>query len=274
METQALECGAVWGGTRTLDMDVRSEGLTASIYSKAHDGLDGGDVYYFSVCSSGLLTRIALGDVQGHGEAVSHLSGWLYDALYRRMNTLAGQKVLSDLNPRVHGMGFKAITTMVVAGYYAKEAKLYFAYAGHPPMLVWRQSDPVWRPLEIESTGAVSDLPLGVFPKMSYQQGSVPLAPGDRIVLCTDGVLECENAEGEELGVAGLAVILNQTTADDLAVLKTNLLQKLDERSNHAPLGDDVTFLFAQMSGGKELPRGFLSRMLLPSSRSQRHEEG
>lgn len=263
MESHALQCGAVWGGTRSLDMDVSSDGLKASVYSQAHDGLNGGDVYYFSVCSRGLLTRIVLGDVQGHGEQVSHLSSWLYDTLLRRMNTSSGNKVLRDLNPRVCDKGFRAITTMVVAGYHSKKAKLYFAYAGHPPMLVWRTVDPVWRPLEIEEppTGP-SDLPLGILEATSYRQGSAPLEKGDRILLCTDGVLEAENEAGEELGVAGLADVMNAGPLGGLASLKSYLLEALRLRANGRPLSDDVTFMFVEMTTG-ELGHGrFTSRML------------
>lgn len=263
VETHALQCGSVWGGTRSLDMDVSSDGLKASVYSQAYDGLNGGDVYYFSVCSRGLLTRIALGDVQGHGEEVAHLSAWLYDSLLRRMNTSSGNKVLHDLNPRVCDKGFKAITTMVVAGYHSRRAKLYFAYAGHPPLLVWRAADPVWRPLEIEEPPkGPSDLPLGILAATSYRQGAASLEKGDRILLCTDGVLENENDSGEALGVAGLAELINAGPQAGLAGLKAYLLDALRRRASGKPLDDDVTFMFVEMTTGEVRQGRLTSRML------------
>ena len=51
------------------------------MYAGASDGVRGGDIYYFSVCESGTITRIALADVVGHGNDVSEMSQWMYHAL-------------------------------------------------------------------------------------------------------------------------------------------------------------------------------------------------
>ncbi|MEO8029168.1 MAG: serine/threonine-protein phosphatase, partial [Bryobacteraceae bacterium] len=107
---QQIRCAEIWGGVSVVDLDVCTNGLTASILSTASGGKKGGDIYYFSVCSSDKLTRIAIADLRGHGEQVSHLSEWLYQSLEQRMNTLDGAGVLSDLNGLVHAHGFEAIT--------------------------------------------------------------------------------------------------------------------------------------------------------------------
>jgi sigma-B regulation protein RsbU (phosphoserine phosphatase) len=179
------------------------------------------------------------------------------------MNTSSGNKVLHDLNPRVCDKGFKAITTMVVAGYHSRRAKLYFAYAGHPPLLVWRAADPVWRPLEIEEPPkGPSDLPLGILAATSYRQGAASLEKGDRILLCTDGVLENENDSGEALGVAGLAELINAGPQAGLAGLKAYLLDALRRRASGKPLDDDVTFMFVEMTTGEVRQGRLTSRML------------
>ena len=60
-----IRCAEIWGGVHNCDEDILTSGITASLYSAAADGGRGGDIYYLSVCSSDLLTRIAIADVVG-----------------------------------------------------------------------------------------------------------------------------------------------------------------------------------------------------------------
>src|ERR1041384_444919 len=98
VDMHRIRCSEVWGGIQDVELDVATSGLTVSLYSAACDGGKGGDVYYFSVCGSDKLTRIAVADVAGHGEAVSHMSQWLYDAPVGRINSFQGKAILPDLN--------------------------------------------------------------------------------------------------------------------------------------------------------------------------------
>ena len=141
VSTQApfrIKCAEIWGGILAIDTEMITAGLSASIFSTAHDGDRGGDMYYASVCKWDYLTRLAIADLRGHGGQASRLSAWVYDSMQKRMNTTSGHKILSDLNAEVKSRGFEAITTAVVVGYHATKRKLYFSYAGHPPAYVQR----------------------------------------------------------------------------------------------------------------------------------------
>src|SRR5579863_10302204 len=149
-EPVRIKCAEIWGGILAIDTEVSTPGLSASIFSTAHDGDRGGDMYYVSVCKWDYLTRIALADLRGHGGQVSRLSAWVYDSMQKRMNTTPGNKILWDLNGEVKTRGFSAITTAVVVGYHSGQQKLYFSYAGHPPAYVQHQGGD-WQPLPLES---------------------------------------------------------------------------------------------------------------------------
>ena len=78
---------------------------------------------------------------------------------------------------------------------------LRYANAGHPV------------PLLIHADGGRSRLTaggpcVGVVADAAYEEGRVPLEPGDRLVLFTDGVAEARSAGGEELGERRLAARL------------------------------------------------------------------
>ena len=68
---------------------------------------------------------------------------------------------------------------------------LSYSVAGHNPPILMRRSGEVVR---LTTGGMV----LGVFPETAYQEDSVPLCSGDRLVLFTDGITEARNSDGDE----------------------------------------------------------------------------
>ncbi len=215
--TYTLHCSEIWGGNHNVDCDVCTKGITASIYSSASDGSQGGDIYYFTVCSNQFLTRIILADLRGHGEQVSQLSNWIYEAMRAGMETLDGAGILKSLNQTLHERGFQAITTAVVAAFYTVTAKLYLSYAGHPPALLRKRDGQCWRPLPIASAHDKANLPLGVFEQTDYDQESMSLQPGDRIAIYTDGITECFSETDEEFGEERLCALLENSSNEEIS---------------------------------------------------------
>ena len=81
-----LECQGIWAGIRNRDIEVTAGKVIGSIYSAACcDGGKGGDIYYFGVCKGDVISRLAIADVAGHGEAVSEISQCVYDVLNDHM---------------------------------------------------------------------------------------------------------------------------------------------------------------------------------------------
>ncbi len=85
-ETGPLVCTEIWGGNRRIERLVELPGLCAWVSSAPFEGSVGGDVYYFSRCSQGLLTRVALADVSGHGERVQRLGEQLRGLMHEHVN--------------------------------------------------------------------------------------------------------------------------------------------------------------------------------------------
>jgi sigma-B regulation protein RsbU (phosphoserine phosphatase) len=190
-----IGCSEIWGGIQGEDLDVRTSGLVASLHSSAAVGAKGGDIYYISVCSNDSLTRIAIVDVTGHGDDVSHISQWLYQVLRTKMNSLEGHDVLADLNALVNKKGYKAMSTAAVVAFYRANSTLYFSYAGHPPILAYSRTDKRWEAVTLEKQEKPANLPLGAFPKVPYYQECRKAISGDRLFLYTDGVTEAPNSK-------------------------------------------------------------------------------
>jgi len=247
MDTHRIGCSEIWGGVRSIDLDVCTGGLTASVYSRACDGDAGGDIYYLSVCSSDRLTRIALADVRGHGGQVSQISSWIYDSLKLKMNTLDGAGVLADLNNQIYRHGLEAMTTASVVGYYITESRLYFSYAGHSPALLWRRAEKKWELLPLSRTGGTANMVLGVLPSACFDQEHTPFASGDRFILYTDGVTECPDKNGDEFGLHRMADALEQADGDSLRNIKSSVVEALRRHAAPEQSHDDITFMIAEI---------------------------
>jgi len=243
----AIRHNEVWGGIRSDDLQASTSGVVASLYSRACEGGKGGDLYYFSLSASDMLTRIAVADVSGHGPTVTDVSQWIYDSLAARMNSAEGNEVLADLNRLAAERGYKALTTAVVVTFYRPDSHLYFAYAGHPPAYVRRRSDDRWRPVTLVEGDDPANLPLGVDPDVRYDQQRIPLARGDRLFLYTDGVVEAPDADGQILGASRLAAVLDAGSAGTPRDVKDAVLAAIHEHTGGSMTHDDVTFMVVEV---------------------------
>jgi len=81
----------------------------------------------------------------------------------------------------------------------------------------------------------VSNLPVGLIPDAAYECGSGRLAPGDRLILVTDGVTEAENSTGEFFDNPRLEdVACNSCDMEDI-------FAAISEFRGTTPLTDDCT---------------------------------
>src|SRR5215470_13786358 len=170
-----LVCSEVWGGNRPIHCPVDLPGVRGILFSQPAEGGRGGDVHYLSVCGSGILARMCVADVVGHGETVARISGELHAELRRLMNWPDERRVFRGLNRRLHKIGIDAMTTAAAVSYYPPRRKLSVSYAGHPPAWFYRKAEQRWRLLRVERDGRSDgfvDGPLAIDPDASYTRTS------------------------------------------------------------------------------------------------------
>ena len=112
--------------------------------------------------------------------------------------------------------------------------KLRYTNAGHNPPLVLRGSGEMeW----LDGGGPM----VGFLPAPDYDECDVELAPGDLIVLFTDGVTEVMNPEGEMLDEEGLAEIVQQLRGGTARELLDGIFDAVDRHAGQPSDADDVT---------------------------------
>jgi len=257
-----LICSEVWGGNHSMASDIRLPGLTGTIFSSPCSGEAGGDVYYLSACSAGLVARLALADVVGHGEAVSQMSEWMYDSLRRNMNRPDPSRIFEDVNRRALAKGIGAMTTAVCLTYYSLRSTLYFCYAGHHSALIYRKSEKRWRRLDISESGRrlPRNLPLAVDGSVRFDVNTAKIEAGDRILIYSDGLTEAPNRNGGQFGEPRLCRILESHADESCHSLGEMLLTNLRRFTGRCGWPeahfdhDDVTFVLLEATPP---PRGF-----------------
>jgi phosphoserine phosphatase RsbU/P len=209
-----------------------------------------GDVHYVSVCPSCIVSRIALADVSGHGQAVVALGNTLRDLMRRYLEAVEQVSLMRDLNRAVQeSLDEVHYATMVAVGWHNRRRLLVLTNAGHPPPLWYSRTTNEWRWFETQRTTGQTrpaGLPLGLLPDISYDRRVVKAPVGDLLVLYSDGVSEATNPAGAELGRDGLMEIARQLTLSSAEDVGTELTSALNHFRGGAASADDETIIVLQ----------------------------
>lgn len=259
MDTRELICTEVWGGNGNIATDLVIPGLKGFLYSQSSEGHKGGDVYYATACSGGLVSRMYLADVTGHGEPVVQVSHWLHDILRDTIDYKEPSRVFDSLNRRVHAFGLEALTTAASLTFNGMDRTLTVCYAGHPPVLTCTPGENAWRPVEIPAAQTDSlqawNLPLGVTEDAPYVNGRVPLEDGTRIFVYSDGVTETPGPSGELFGLNRLLDVLKAGNGSPVDAAATAVAAAVAEHAGSSNLThDDVTFALLEVSPRRNAP--------------------
>ncbi|MER5750912.1 SpoIIE family protein phosphatase [Streptomyces sp. NPDC002088] len=201
-------------------------------------GRVGGD-WFDSVKLPGARTALVVGDVMGHGLNSAAMMGQLRTAVQTMAALdLPPAQLLRNLDDLAQRLGDTYLATCLYAVYDPIASELHLANAGHIPPVLVRAEDGRSELLELP-TGA----PIGVG-GVPFEAVRVRVEPGDRLVMCTDGLVEMR---GEDIGV-GLATLC-ESAAHPAAAMDDacdTIIRALNTRGGRK---DDVALLMARLNG-------------------------
>ncbi|WP_314412292.1 ATP-binding SpoIIE family protein phosphatase [Streptomyces kroppenstedtii] len=201
-------------------------------------GRVGGD-WFDSVKLPGSRTALVVGDVMGHGLNSAAMMGQLRTAVQTMAALdLPPAQLLRNLDDLAQRLGEHYLATCLYAIYDPIASELEIANAGHIPPVVVRAENGRSDLLDLP-TGA----PIGVG-GVPFESVRVRVAPGDRLVMCTDGLVE---VRGEDIGV-GLATLCESAAhpAASMDAACDTIIRALNTRGGRK---DDVALLLARLNG-------------------------
>jgi sigma-B regulation protein RsbU (phosphoserine phosphatase) len=213
-----------------------------------------GDVFNFFSIGTGSVGFYLL-DVSGHGIPAAMLSVTLSKMLTTRPEASSPliepgrtgssyairppHEALSEVNERFQDQG-DMYFTMVYGVLDKASGILRLAQAGHPAPILLRGDN------SIESLGD-GGFPLGMLPDRSFDALEYQVEKGDRLILCSDGVLECTNSAGEEFGQQRFIDLLSRHRHSTLDSLLKSLQSTMHQWAGSSEFADDVTLLALEL---------------------------
>jgi sigma-B regulation protein RsbU (phosphoserine phosphatase) len=200
----------------------------------------GGDFHDFLSPESNTLV-VALGDVSGKGVPAALYSVFAGELVrgrtFRRRyvperSTPSG--VLTSMNTILHQRQLEEYyCTLIYAVFDFKRRTVTLSNSGVPYPVHCTED----RCGLLELPG----VPLGSFFGSTYDELTVPIAPNDVFVFCSDGVSEAMNARGEEFTSARLIEVVKSARAQTAKEIVQAVVSAVEQWRSGAPPNDDMT---------------------------------
>ncbi len=189
-------------------------------------------------------------DVSGHGVSsalmTARLAGYLSSvapdqniALYKTDSggfavrppaetvAILNQIILDELETELY-------FTMVLADVDLDSGRVTLVQAGHPHPALQRADGTV----ELVGKGG---LPVGLIPGAEYEQTDIEMVAGDRLMIYSDGVVECADPDGNLLDDDGLRQILTDLRQTRGLACLESVIWKLSAFAHDQEFSDDVS---------------------------------
>jgi serine phosphatase RsbU (regulator of sigma subunit) len=194
----------------------------------------GGDYYDHRMSPEGPLT-LTIGDATGHGARAGTMVTVVKSLFAGRIDGCGLSEFLDEGNRTIREMGLERMAmALTVARLDARQLEL--ASAGMPPALVYRASSGIVDELQCEAP------PLGSLP-YAYRSLRTDLAPGDVILMMTDGFPELENSSGEPLGYEALGELFRGSATQQPSRILEAFADEAERWTEGQPPSDDMTFV-------------------------------
>jgi sigma-B regulation protein RsbU (phosphoserine phosphatase) len=206
-------------------------------------GLYALDVSGHGIASALLTARLAAclsGTTPGHNLALCH------DA-QGRVVARAPEEVVQQLNRlMLDEVETGHYFTMILAAMHLRSGRVQMVQAGHPSPLV-QAADGSVRPV------GDGGMPVGLLAQPSFGEQKFTLAPGERLLICSDGFSECFDRQGRMLGDVGLTrrIVKNRRLRGG-AFLEA-LVWDLARYADDADFPDDLSAVLLEYTGPEAL---------------------
>ena len=207
----------------------------------------GGDWWtYHELVNDKML--IVIGDVTGHGVPSAMITATAKAAcdVARSVNhdDVSVTRLLEIMNDAIfQSAKRKFVMTCFASVIDPKTRVITYANAGHNFPYLFRQN---------EGRGEFGSLMirgnrLGDLKESKYEAKTTQLAPGDMLIWYTDGIVECENAQGEEYSEKRFRASIRRAAHLDSAEMRDSVVNDAMAFFGEMPRKDDITMVIGKI---------------------------
>jgi serine phosphatase RsbU (regulator of sigma subunit) len=229
------------------EFNFRGNSISAGVMTSSEIGGDFFD--YFTLGENRLGLIIA--DVSGHGVQ----SGMVTTAAKASLHTLISMgisrpsELLSGMNTAIMATACQTLLmTCLIILIDIDRKELCFANAGHNFPYIYRSDLDL-----LEQLQEVSGFPLGFEPGSSFREFITDFKEKDRLILYTDGLIECRDPSGEEFGYSRLESLLTHRINLTPKEMKNLLFERaLNYIGSSSSIEDDISIMVVANNGEAE----------------------
>ncbi len=209
----------------------------------------GGDYYDYSYSDDKL--DIIIADVSGHSVGAALIMAAAHSAL--KAETRKKSSEPSDHTPRdilcaLNELLYKDLDgwDLFISMFYLRldlsKGLLRYSNAGHNRPLLLHEDEASCQRLDADG------MILGVQKQVVFEENSLQLKKGDKILLYTDGVTEAENKEGEFFGEGRLSELFQRNRAKSPQAILDEIVGALHEFCGGQSFNDDVSMVVLEVA--------------------------
>lgn len=218
------------------DIGMHSSFIPASIISgdcQNHFWLPDGRVLAYQADIAGHSLRAALLSTTLQRMLTPSFCCWRDDTVLKTVNIM--ERLNERLQSKTDSPEYFTLFLVIVE---PQTGMVSFCQAGHPPAALYRAGG------RVEWIGN-GGFPVGIFPAPVFEEGSLQLMPGDKLMIISDGIVECQNAAGDILGQERLEQLVGELVEDEQAAgsEEDRLLHWLKGWHGSDDFPDDVSIL-------------------------------
>ncbi len=211
-----------------------NSGYNIHVFNKPHSTVSGD--FYYSFTNSKDEPSLLIGDSTGHGLSAALISMRIIGLLQQISTTIeAPEQPLEKLNSDISGL-LPSGNFVAGSSFVFEDDKVIYSNAAQPyPILIAQDGI-----TEIQ----LDAMPLGINPDSTYQNKTITLNAGDKLILYTDGLIEATNQMDEVYGQKRLLESISKHRHEqDTEIILDALVQDVKEFIGDYEYDDDVTLI-------------------------------
>lgn len=199
----------------------------------------GGDLYFYQRQRDDSII-FSISDIVGHGVRAAMYASMLRSTIdAARRGSPDPDVVLPEI---MRGIDFFEDNRFAssIYGKLCVDGQIQYFNAGHPPIYILRKTGGME---ELAATGLPLSNALRDYPR---QVAQTSMAPGDRLLVYTDGIPEATDPHDEPFDFNGLKAAFRAGATMSLDGALDHILSELERHTDGRPLDDDVTLLMIE----------------------------